>query len=585
MNNEVFHGQSTKEVYRTDLEDSLKQKTVYKLYEFFDDYSYGKSTKIGFLIKKKGDKIYLILFMDDGPKTKEQLRKILEWRRSGDSHEIGHQGGGNKRNIYGHKSNQCDLIVKLDNENILYASTKPNKIYELSISDISEDNFRSNVDTSAYIVVPEEKEEEDMPTWYLRLYNNIKEEAEFEPNYIIRMELTEIPAEYSNRQKYNEMINQIRAKQYNIQICLKNELLDDDNYKTYNNIDLVGFLNKENEKKINVMYDIINDTFYIQTTIKNAPNVTNVTNGADGADGTEKSVLINVLNGKIEDIELSDNIIKWGHIIMFIVNESHFKEQNSTYNKDIEENIKAEDSYGVYLLLNDKLTNYKPFEGNHLPPGKNNGIEYKNPETNIIETKNTNRFRIIFVPENKIYFNKLIKTETIKSLTNFLEKAPYKKIIRIAMDIYRNKYVNKTKKTIKPKKKVDETNKPGGCYLCFLGYGVWKYGLVTNYNELSRRKNEHFNQSIEKVQLFSQKTMKYKNCTIYWNIKTNNPRGIEEKISKILKECNTDDRKFITLFEKANNSNEGREYFICNNHEYIIEDIIPKLEILVNTNP
>ena len=24
----------------------------------------------------------------------------------------------------------------------------------------------SNVDTSAYIVVPEEKEEEDMPTWY-----------------------------------------------------------------------------------------------------------------------------------------------------------------------------------------------------------------------------------------------------------------------------------------------------------------------------------------------------------------------------------------------------------------------------------
>ena len=77
--------------------------------------------------------------MDDGPKNKQQLRKILEWRRSGDSQEIGHQGGGNKRNIYGHKSNQCDLIVKLDNDNILSAATKPNKIYELSISDISED--------------------------------------------------------------------------------------------------------------------------------------------------------------------------------------------------------------------------------------------------------------------------------------------------------------------------------------------------------------------------------------------------------------------------------------------------------------
>ena len=28
------------------------------------------------------------------------LKKLLEWRRSGDSNEIGHKGGGNKRNIY-----------------------------------------------------------------------------------------------------------------------------------------------------------------------------------------------------------------------------------------------------------------------------------------------------------------------------------------------------------------------------------------------------------------------------------------------------------------------------------------------------
>ena len=41
-----IYGQSTKESYRTDIEDSRKQKTLYKNYEYFDDYSYGNSKEM-----------------------------------------------------------------------------------------------------------------------------------------------------------------------------------------------------------------------------------------------------------------------------------------------------------------------------------------------------------------------------------------------------------------------------------------------------------------------------------------------------------------------------------------------------------
>jgi len=48
---EAFHGQSTKEMYRCDIEDSIKQKTVYKLYEYLDDHSYCDSENIGVWIR------------------------------------------------------------------------------------------------------------------------------------------------------------------------------------------------------------------------------------------------------------------------------------------------------------------------------------------------------------------------------------------------------------------------------------------------------------------------------------------------------------------------------------------------------
>ena len=77
MNNETFHGQSTQQNYKNDIDDSLKQKTVYKIYEYLDDYSYGNSNSIGILIINIKDKPNLILFQPDGPKKKKYYEKII----------------------------------------------------------------------------------------------------------------------------------------------------------------------------------------------------------------------------------------------------------------------------------------------------------------------------------------------------------------------------------------------------------------------------------------------------------------------------------------------------------------------------
>ena len=130
------YGQSTKESYRDDIEISRKHKTVYKLYEWLDDHTYCNSDELGIYIHKDDDETYIDLFQKDGPRDIETLRKFLEWRRSGKSNEIGHKGGGNKRNIYGHYCEEANLFMRIDDKNVLRCGTKPNKLYELSKSDI-----------------------------------------------------------------------------------------------------------------------------------------------------------------------------------------------------------------------------------------------------------------------------------------------------------------------------------------------------------------------------------------------------------------------------------------------------------------
>ena len=541
---EVFHGQSTKQNYKSDIEDSLKQKTVYKNYEYFDDYSYGNSESIGFLLTNIKDKPNLILFQSDGPKTIEIMRKLLEWRKSGYSKEIGHKGGGNKRNIYGFKSDKTHIFNNLGNSSILKSETCPNKIFNLSNSNISEDEFRNRIDTSEFVIIPEIIDEDELPNWYNKLIQNICNSCSIKTNYIIRMELTEVPDEYTNKLLWNEFINQIRAKQYEIPIYFKNELIDMEIFETYNNIDLVGFKNKENEKTIELFINI-NDysKFYLK------------------------------LDNKIIDVNtgneiFNNNYIIWGKINMFVVNELYFNEQLKLYNNNLEDTLRAEDAYGVYLILNNKLTNYKPIEGNPLPPGKNNGIK---TET----SKNTNRFRMIFIPNNETcsnqnIFNALIRTETIKSLSGFLDKSQYKKIIKRSMDFYKG---NKTKINSSPKIKINRDDNPiGKVYILYLGCNLYKFGRVTNTKLYNKRKISHKNNSIEMVKKFTNKDMSIKQVIEIFTLDTSSPKAIEEKICKILSE---DISNKIKMFQSESANNESREYFMCESLDHITQNIIP----------
>lgn len=560
MDKETFHGQSTKQNYKNDIEDSLKQKTVNKIFEYIDDYSYGTSTGVGILFKYIKDEPNLLLFQADGPKTENDMRKLLEWRRSGDSGEIGHKGGGNKRNIYGFKSKKTHIFNKLNNSKILMCSTSPNKIYELSInSTITEDDFRNRVDTSEFINVPSLQDEDDLPRWYNDIIDEIESQCKkFKANYLTRMELTKVPEEFANKKKWKEFINQIRAKQYEIPIYFKNEKLNMDKYESYKNIDLVGLNdnNKENIKTCDLYINTNDYTFYINCNDK--------------------------CNDKCIDVHkqsehgiLDDNIELWGKVKMFIVSEPYLQKELDEFNNDLEYKSKQEDFYGIYLILNEKLTNYKPI-GNRLPISKNNGIKSG-------KASNTNRFRMTLNPnkttcKNQKVFEALIHTETIKALSRFLDKSPYREIIKQSLSIYKEgNSISKIQKNKRPIEQKNNNSTIGAVYILYTAQGVWKFGSVMDKTRLKKRVNEHRNESIEKVKEFTSINIESKNATLFYENNTESPKGDEEKIKKILLNNKKDK---ITMFQNDNSKNDYREYFICNDIDYITQSIIPLIKNL-----
>ena len=330
-----IYGQSTKESYRDDIETSRKQKTVFKIFEWLDDYSYSNSKNLGIYLEKKIDDneeiTNLYLFQEDGPKQKEILSKFIEWRRSGESNEIGHKGGGNKRNIYGYDCEEVHLFMRLNNNQVLRSGTKPNALYKLSISDIDEHNFRAQSDSSTYITNPEIKKIKDLPGWYNSNYTKIKQESNIEPNFIIKFILQETPDEFLDESKWNEFINQIRAKQYKIPIHFKNELIGMDTYEKYNNLDLLGIddSNKICEKDINLYLklDNMNTSFYLE----------------------EDNQYFNVANIN-DSLNSNQTLKKWGTIKLFITNKDYFHKYLKEYNTNNPNSLTAEHFYGIYLL-------------------------------------------------------------------------------------------------------------------------------------------------------------------------------------------------------------------------------------------
>lgn len=550
-------GQSTKESYRNDIETSRKAKTVHKLYEYFDDHTYCKSDKMGFYLKQEDDDYYLYLFQNDGPRDENILKKFLEWRQSGNiSNELGHKGGGNKRNIYGHHCDEVNIFMKIDDKFVIICGTRPNDLYKLSISDIDEETFRSESDSSTYITNPVKKKIRDLPSWYEKIFYELEEKFKIIPNFIIRLNLTKIPEDYNDKNTWNELINNIRAKQYKIPIIFINELLNrkvilniseadkaNNNYVDFekkNNIDLVGFYDKNKSKEINInlYYSHETEQFYLK-------------NSKD---------LINIKTQKKE--EYKPELIIWGSVKMYIMDNKYVINELKKYNEGIINSRKLEDFYGIYLLLNGKFTNYLPFEGKILGESKNNKI--------MENGKSTNKFRMIIMPSNEIdnnSLNLLINTNDIKALTNFLNNSPYNNLKTELIKIYR--FMNRSNKP--PNKPEPLKKNPGGNYIIYLGNGLFKYGMVTDFCNLKKRYEKHKNDSINKINEFindfqGKELPKIKRIDIIFEIKTEKPKSGEEIIENILE---THKRDKITMIQNKKSKNETREYFICNDFDYI----------------
>jgi hypothetical protein len=423
-------GQSTKQAYAKDIETSRKIPTIYKSFEYFEDYSHSTSNVIGCSVgTDKYDTPYQALFQPDGPKVQETMGKLLEWRKSGDSVEIGHQGGGNSRTLYGFDSDKVHICMKIDENNILYSSTRPNDLHQLALSDMEEHEFRRRSDLPPYINSPVHMSPKDMPAWYKNTYDKLKKESGIEPKYLIYFELKDIPKEYVEQKCWNQYINQIRAKQFDIPIWFKNDFLtprgsrkaeERNGYIRYHNIDMVGLhdSNKVNDKYYKLYYHEKKNEYYIKS---------------------DDRPFINVKNEKV--IKLSEDMSYICDIRAFIADKEYIDTELKKYNKDINNKLSAESFYGVYIILNGKLTNYKPVEGQLLGQSKNNKIN---------NGKNSAYFRVIFMPKCKdelLY--KFIQTREIKALTGFLPQGPYEDVLALITTLFKDKFVQKQKQTIK----------------------------------------------------------------------------------------------------------------------------------------
>ncbi len=566
-----FYGQSVKESYRDDIEESRKQRTVFKNFEYFDDYSYSGSTKMGFWIytETTGDisKTYFYLFQEKGPTSEATLKKLFEWRRSGDSDEIGHKGGGNKRNIYGYKSNSSNIYLK-DGGNVIKCETKPNKIYELSISDKSEKDFRELTEDNITCTKPPETcSFDDMPRWYDDIFQKIESESGITPNYLTRIELTKIPEEFINDGLWNEYINQVRTKQYEVPIYFKNELLPNPmtEYSSYTNIDLAGLnLSQRINTKILELFINLDDlSFYFKDTDK-------------------------YISVKDNTPHNTGTFIKWGEIEMFILKKDYLMSELKKYNQENPNTLRQEDFYGVYFMINNKLTSCYPIQGKILGDSRNNNIP---DNTDSRGQSAASRFRMIIKPTPKLendYFDMLIQTCAIKAESKFLDKAPWKKIKDYAINFYKGESNKpKQKKTEKKKQPKEKTTKiiPGGIYIISFGGGVYKFGQVKEYARLDDRIREHKNKSIEKVREFSKKELNCPRATVIFRFETKYPSRYEEEIKNKLAEESTKGNQKIKMFQNDGCNNDCREYFQCDDDTYIYEFLYPIVEEIRNPNP
>ena len=259
---------------------------------------------------------------------------------------------------------------------------------------------------------------------------------------------------------------------------------------------------------------------------------------------------------------------------MFIVSKDYFDNNFKLFNTDNKNRMIQEDLYGIYLYLNNKITNYLPFEGKLLGDSRNNLMEVEG-------IKRTSLFRMILRPntlncKNYDIFESLIETREIKALTGFTNKSPWKEIKDLSMKLFKDENILMKSASRKKKLKTKETStKSGGNYIVYFGNGLWKYGMVTNYSNMKDRLSTHKCESIDNIIKYkdflkNKEDPKNKICITMYACETDTPKATEENIRIILEKNKTNK---ITLIESCRSTNETREFFVCDDFDYIINII------------
>jgi hypothetical protein len=94
---------------------------------------------------------------------------------------------------------------------------------------------------------------------------------------------------------------------------------------------------------------------------------------------------------------------------------------------------------------------------------------------------------------------------------------------------------------------------------------------------LNVRLEEHRKSSIEKVKEFTGEILKKEVCLPLIKSPTTSPKAYEENVSKILDKYPDE----ITLYQSKSSENEIREYFLCNDMDFILTTICSEVEELL----
>ena len=523
------------QAYRSLIQEARGTQLHQLLYEFLGDFSYSNS-KSAFIHLSKTSKgtTYLYMGMEHGPQSKETLQKLLQFRISGTSNEIGHQGGGNKWCQFGTAPSSCISFCSMLNEHeYITAEIKPNEIFELSNSTVSETEFQQAVDGKC-INWPSQLDYDEEFSWF-KDYRTKMKNLGHSVNYVVRYTITDskFRPEFVDKKAWRGLIYKIQLINYDINILFKNELVGEDQFTQYENIDMIGLKHKTDEHTFQLY---IHNTDYI---LKNNDDYITT-------------------NGDVIQYKTSFQLL--GDLILYKIDPTYLKQQLAILNQNTDEKLNQETFYGFYPLLNEKQINCYPLP--LMLPSKSQ------PEIG------NSLARLLFKPSlscSNAILEQFLRTDTNKAKTSLRHVELTRKIL--------NQIINIIKKDPLQIQLIKKTTviKPGQGYIGTFDHGLYKFGIVSDTENLKKRTKQHEKESIKNVKTFCKidtDMLYYK--PLHYTTPLTNPKSFEEHVKHLLYEHRYyNGVEKLKFWENKGSKNDTREYFMCEDPEYIMEYILP----------